>query len=180
MLQIVLFIRLGLTWLPPIRAKWPCISWNRQLYPHTSSNNMKGTALLLLCALIAETSSFDLPVDVPIPDLGLSLPIPDLQSPECSAALQEFAQQSPCFEGTIITASGIFNLSVDVLNGLSDAVTLEKVFSEYTASDVIQSAISAFFKDLCSQQSCVNSLAATFTSCFKEHEDVSAYFTFTR
>ena len=141
---------------------------------------MEGKAFLLLCALIAEASCFEVPTGVTLPKLDLTLPTSNLQSPECTDAIQDFAQQSPCFQGTTITAGGIFNLSVDVLSGLSDAVTLERVFSEYTANALVQAAISAFFNDLCSQQACVNSLAATFTSCFKEHEDVSAHVRYKR
>lgn len=136
--------------------------------------NARGTTFLLMFALIAEASSFNLPDGVTLPTLDLSLPTADLLSPECSDAIQAFAQQSSCFQGTSITASGIFNLSVDVLSGLSDAVTLERVFSEYTASAIIRAAIATFFNDLCTQQLCVNFLAETFTSCFKEHQDVSA------
>lgn len=135
---------------------------------------MNGKTILLLCAVIAGVSCFDLPIGVTLPNLDLSLPTADLLSPECSNAIQALAQESSCFQGTTLTASGIFNLSVDVLSGLSSAVNLERVFSEYTTNSIIRAAIGAFFNDLCSQQVCVNSLAATFTSCFKEHQDVSA------
>ena len=141
---------------------------------------MSGQTILLLCTLIAGVSCFDLPIGVTLPSLDLSLPTADLSSQECSNAIQSFAQESSCFQGTTITASGIFNLSVDVLSGLSSGVNLERVFSEYTANAVIRAAIGAFFNDLCNQQACVNSLAETFTSCFKEHEDVSARFVLTQ
>lgn len=137
---------------------------------------MNGKTILLLCTLIAGGSYFDLPIGVTLPTLELSLPTADFLAPECSNAIQAFAQESSCFQGTVLTASGIFNLSVDVLSGLSSAVNLERVFSEYTANAIVRAAIGAFFNDLCSQQACINSLATTFTSCFKEHQDVSDRF----